>query len=152
MKFGRKSVAQIASHKLIGRESESLGGIAMSAVFPSEGDTGIISIQDSMLGNGGAPHIGAEVFDGRCPRPHGLNMDAPVGVPNDGIDAPFAFPHSLAEVVAEGRTQSWEGNQKLLMFAKDDVAKAINPGSGNNDMQMGMEEQLLVPCVKHSGF
>ena len=78
---------------------------------------GLIGMAKPVIGNGGAPDVGTKVFDGGVSGTNGLDVDAPVGVPDDGINAPLALEYCFAEVVTKNRAQHGYWNEELFVFA-----------------------------------
>ena len=95
--------------------------------------------------------VGAEVFDGGGSRTKGLDVDAPVGVPEGGVHLPIACLEAGTEVPPEGGLESGNRNEERVVFANKDIAIGIKSGGGNNDVEMRVEVELLVPSVENGG-
>ena len=110
-----------------------------------------VGVEDTMVADGGAADVGAEVFDGGGSRTKGLDVDAPVGVPDGGVHLPIACLEAGTEVAAEGGLESGNRDEERVVFANKDIALSIKSGGGNNDVEMRVEVELLVPSVENGG-
>jgi hypothetical protein len=93
-----------------------------------------VGVEDTMVADGGAADVGAEVFDGGGSRTKGLDVDAPVGVPEGGVHLPIACLEAGTEVPPEGGLESGNREEERVVFAKKDIAISIKSGGGNNDV------------------
>ena len=110
-----------------------------------------VGVEDTMVADGGAADVGAEVFDGGGSRTKGLDVDAPVGVPDGGVHLPIACLEAGTEVPPEGGLESGNRDEERVVFANKDIAISIKSGGGNNDVEMRVEVELLVPSVENGG-
>lgn len=81
-----QDMAQVAFHKLDAGHCFHALGIAVSAVFPGKGDARLVDSQDAGVSNGGPADVGAEILDGPPAVAEALEMNAPVFLPNAGIN------------------------------------------------------------------
>ena len=110
-----------------------------------------VGVEDTMVADGGAADVGAEVFDGGGSRTKGLDVDAPVGVPDGGVHLPIACLEADTEVPPEGGLESGNRDEERVVFANKDIAISIKSGGGNNEVEMRVEVELLVPSVENGG-
>ena len=51
----------------------------------------------------------------------------------------------------EGGLESGNRDEEHVVFANKDIALSIKSGGGNNDVEMRVEVELLVPSVENGG-
>ena len=78
-------------------------------------------------------------------------MDAPVGVPDGEVHLPIACLEAGTEVPPEGGLESGNWDEERVVFANKDIAISIKSGGGNNEVEMRVEVELLVPSVENGG-
>ena len=110
-----------------------------------------VGVEDTMVADGGAADVGAEVFDGGGSRAEGLDVDAPVDAPHSGVHLPIQSLEAGAKVPPEGGLESGNRNKERVTFAAENFVISINAGGGNDDVKVGMKKELLVPRVEDGG-
>jgi len=144
----RQDVAQVTSDELDPRERELPGSIPVGSILPTERDVLGIDAKDARIADRATSHVGPEVFDGRVPRTDGADMYAPVEGPDLGIDLPLVFVEQATHVFAEGGSQMRQRHEERRIGNADRLLLSVEPRAGHEAVQMGMEEQALVPCVE----
>jgi len=151
MHFGRQDVTQETPDELDPVESEEFFATAAGPVFPSEGDMGVVDFDDSTVSDGGSSDVSAEVFYGGGPGANGLDVDAPVFEPNCLIDLPLALVEVPAHGLFKCGSQHRQMKQEVFIFDAANLSVLVQSRAGDDKMEVGMEEELLVPGVKHGG-
>ena len=82
---GRQDMEEISPDELGAGNGLVAPRVALGVVDPAEGDGMVVGCEDARVADGRAADIGAEVFDGGLAVAEGLEVDAPVLVPDGGI-------------------------------------------------------------------
>ena len=75
-------------------------------------------------------------------------MHAPVFAPHGRIDRPIVLFEQTVEVLAEGGLQMRQVEQELRLFDTHKSVLLVEPGAGNQAMDVRMELQFLGPGVQ----
>ncbi len=131
-------------------------GIAVGAVLVKEGDVGVGHREDARIGDRGAADISAEIFDDIFPAAEWLQVDAPVFLPDGGVDGGEfdfgGFPHfgdAVTQARPEHGAQGGLGDQEVGVFDGDDPPGGIESRAGHDAVNVRMKLQPLVPSVQH---
>lgn len=144
-------MAQATTNELDSRDRFDAGPVAVGAILPSEGHCLPGDGCDASVADGGARHVGAEVFDGRPSGPEGLDVDAPPFGPSSGIDLPVEALEFLAEVTTKPSRHRGQVREEVRVLDPHALTVRAESGSRNEVVDVGMKVQSLVPGVKHSG-
>lgn len=150
-------VAQIAFHELNAFEGFDSFDAAMRPVFPTEADVGVGDAHDTAVAYGGAADIASEVSYDVLPVAKGLQMHAPVLSPYCGVHFRQArmLPSQVMPTIPKAGTEEFYesslGHEEVIAFDGHDTTVGIESGTGNDDMEMRMKVQSLVPCVEDHG-
>ena len=125
--LGREDVAEVAADELDAIDFERSLDVAVIAIFPAEGDGVVAGGNESAVGDGGAGDVSAKVFDGRCARAAGLDVDAPLLRPHDGMNGPIAHIELAAEGLFEGGLE--HGNVDEIVSLFDGAKRAVSAKS-----------------------
>jgi len=155
----RQDMAQIAPHELGAGKRLHAPGIAMGAVLPGKRDAPLVDAQDTGIADGGAANISAEILDGALAIAEALEMHAPVLLPNGGINGAQAgvfgkrdeLLELLGEEMPEGASQHGLGHKEAGTLDGDNTPLLTQARARHDAMEMGMEEQSLVPRVQDHG-
>ena len=82
----RQDVAKISPNKLDAFEGLHFGRVAVGAIFPAETQMAVADRYNSQVADGGAADISAEVFNNTFATAEGLEIHAPVFLPDGGIE------------------------------------------------------------------
>lgn len=134
-----KNMPQIALHKLDTREGADFGAIGRLAILPAEGDGGVVNPKDAGIADGGARHVGSQVFEGGPAVAGGLNVHAPVPAPDAGIDLPVVGLKEIAQTLPEGRLQVRQVDEELRLFDAHEAAVLVETGAGYQAMDVRMK-------------
>ena len=154
-----QDMAEIALDELDAGKGFHASGIAVGAVFPGKGDARLVDGQDAGVADGAAANIGTEILDGAFAVAEALDMDSPVFFPNGGINSTHAgmFRQSaqvvefLMEELPEGVSQHGLRDKEAWTFDAHYAASQIDPRTRHDAVDVGMEEQTLVPRVQDHG-
>ena len=146
-----QNVAQVAADELDAGDGRCFDAVALVAVFPAEGDRRGIAGHKAAVGDGGAAHVGPEVFDGGLPRAEGPDVHAPAGAPHGRVRLPIQGLEALAELMPEAGLEGRDVDEELFAFPNDHAAIGVDPGGGHDEVEVGEEEELLVPGVEDRG-
>ena len=148
---GGQDMPQIALDKLHAREGASFLAIIGGAVLPAEGDGVVGDVEDPGIADRGAGHVSAQIFERRRTVARGLNVHAPILAPDRGVHLPAVDPEEVTQVLTEGGLKVRQVDEEVGLFDADQTAAVIEPGAGNQTMDVGMKTHLLVPGVEHGG-
>ena len=152
-----QDMAEVAGDELDAGHFFHPPGVAVSPVFPREGDARFVDGKDAGVGDGGAADIGAEILDGPPAVTEGLEMHAPVFFPNAGIDGgqrligrkELAKRKELAcEELPERASQHGLRHEEPGALDANHAARDIDARPRHDAVEMRMEEQAPVPSVK----
>lgn len=147
----REDVAQVAGAELrAGDRFEALAS-AVGAILPAEGDGILAEGDEAPIAEGGLRNIGPEVFDRTGSVAAGLDVHAPVLGPDRGIGLPAEGLESRAEVVAEAPLQRRERGEEVRVPDPDKVPLGVESSAGDEEVDVGMEMEALVPGVEDRG-
>src|SRR5690349_23573811 len=96
-----QDVTQITPDKLHSRHGQTFRSTCVP-VFPSEGDGAVGDMEDALITDGRARHVGPKIFNGRGAVAGRLNMNTPVLAPDGWIHLPAVFRQQLAQLLAKG--------------------------------------------------
>lgn len=110
-------MAQVTPNKLPPFNRLGFLHVAVGTILPGEGDVGVGERLDARVGNGGAADVGAQILDGVEAVAKGLELDAPVLLPEARIDrgqlgVGVESLKSLAEALAKSPSQDRLGGQE----------------------------------------
>ena len=152
----RQDVAQVAFDELRAFDGLDALGIAVGAVLPAEADMGVGDRNDARVADGGAADIAAEIFDDVFAAAEGLEMHAPVLLPDGGIDGGQRMlfgevGEAIAEAGAEDAAQCGLGHEEVGILHGDHAARRIDARAGHDAVDVRVEMQPLVPGVEDHG-
>jgi len=108
-----QDMPEVAGDELGAGKGHGFFGIAVSAVFPAEGDMVLVDAHHAPVADGGLGDIGSEVFDGGVPGTDGADMDSPVLAPDGGVDLPAELLELFAEGLLESVAEGFDGEEKI---------------------------------------
>ena len=144
-------MAQVTGHELFARYGLGLDAVVVGAVLVAEGHRVFITGHDAGIRDRGAANVSGQIFDGLLSGAERLDVHAPVLAPDGGIDFPALLVEQLAEVLAKSSAQGRVVEQEVGILDRDDLAAQADARTGHQEMDVGMEEQPLVPGVEHAG-
>ena len=120
-------VPEVTRDELHARNGGGFPPVALGPVLPAERDRLSRDVDQARIVDGGAGDVSAQVFERAATGTGGLNMHAPILVPDDWIDLPVAFLEPPVKVLAEGRLQLRQVNEELGIFHAHQLAAGIQP-------------------------
>src|SRR5690349_4844538 len=81
----------------------------------------------------------------------GLKVHAPVLAPDRRVDLPAVSRQELTQVLTKGGLEMGLVNEEVRLFDPHETSALIEPGTGDQTVDVGMKAQLLVPGVEHGG-
>lgn len=144
-----KNMTQITPHELYPRKGHRFAAASLGTILPKEAHLPCIHRNDPLISDDSASDIGSQVFDRRGATAERLDVHAPGGAPNGGID--LSLSQLTGEMLAKGRLKQGQMEQEVGLGHRDDFARVIESCPGHEHMEVRMELKLLIPCVKNGG-
>lgn len=151
-----QDMAQIAVDELRAFDGLDARGVAVGAVLPAEAHMGLGERNDARVADGGAADISAEIFDDVFAAAEGLQVDAPVLLPDGGIDGGKrmffgGIGEAVAEAGAEDASQRGLGHEEVGVLHGDDAAVFRDARAGDDAVEVRVEMQPLAPGMEDHG-
>jgi hypothetical protein len=145
---GRQHMTEVAARKLNARQGQCAINVLTGAVLPAKGYRVLVGLDHAGVGEGGARDVSAEVFESAGSGTAGLDVDAPIFAPDLRIHWPVIVVEQPIQVLAEGRLEVRQVQQKLRFFDAHELVALVQAGARDQAMQVRMELQLLSPGVQ----